>query len=421
VVVAARGKGLGKLARRTWVIASRYGVSPQRMEKRLAALQAIAEEYRCRATLPVTAATARRNADVIRRYSALGMEFAVHGYYHVDHRHLSASQQWQQVGRARDELEALGVRVTGFRAPYLRANDATMQALRHNGFSYDSSQAFHWPIDESIQVDAYTRGLEFCSALSAIDYPVLPWSQDGLVRIPCSLPDDEAIVDRLHLSPQENQRLWVSILDASAQRGELFTLALHPERIESCRSAIVGVLEAAAKSSPPIWLARLDEIATWWRERSHTSVEVREHGSGMLRVSIRGPDGVTALGRGVEVPGERWADGYVRIRETDFLVRATRRPFVGVHPSSAPSLITFLQEQGYIIEMADSPHDHTYFLQRERFLREDQRDLVTELEAGRFPLLRLARWPHGTRSALSITGDVDALTIWDYASRFLGR
>lgn len=391
------------------------------MEKRLAALHTMAEAFRFRATLPVTVATARRSAAVIRRYSSLGVEFAVHGYYHVDHRQLPAEQQRQQIGKAREELQALGVRVTGFRAPYLRANDATLEALRDSGFTYDGSQAFHWPVDKATQTDAYTRGLQFCSSLSAVDFPVLPWSENGLLRIPVTLPDDEAIFDRLHLSSQASQQVWLSILDASAERGELFTLALHPERIESWRSPILGVLEAARRMHPPIWLAPLHEIATWWRERSHASVEVHDFGSGEFRVSVRGPEGVTVLGRGLEVPGERSSDGYIQMQDTDFSVRATRRPFVAVHPSSAPSLISFLKEQGYIIEMADSADDHTYFLRRERFRREDQRGLIAELEGGRFSLLRLARWPRGTRSALSITGDVDALTIWDYASRFVGR
>ena len=44
-----------------------------------------------------------------------------------------------------------------------------------------------------------------------------------------------------------------------------------------------------------------------------------------------------------------------------------------------------------------------------------------ELETGRFPLLRLGRWPGGAKSALAVTGDVDALTIWDYALRFFGH
>jgi Polysaccharide deacetylase len=421
VVVAARGKGVGNLARRTRAIASRYGISPRRMEKRLADLQAIAETFQFRPTLPVTVATARRNEAVIKEFSARGVEFAVHGYYHVDHRQLPAEQQQQQIGRAREELRALGMRVTGFRAPYLRANDATMEALRDNGFTYDGSQAFHWPVDESIQTDAYDRGLQFCSSLSAVHHPVLPWSENGLLRTPVALPDDEAIFDRLHLSPEASQQLWVSILDATAERGELFTLALHPERIDAWRSPIVAVLEAAAKRSPPVWLAPLDEIATWWRERSRSSVELLELGSGMLRVSIRGPEGVSLLGRGLDLPGEPWLDGYVRTDDTDVVLRATTRPFLAVHPASAPSLITFLREQGYIVELTDSLHEHAYFLRRDRFLREDQRGLLSELEGGGFPLLRLARWPYGSRSALSITGDVDALTIWDYASRFVGR
>lgn len=47
--------------------------------------------------------------------------------------------------------------------------------------------------------------------------------------------------------------------------------------------------------------------------------------------------------------------------------------------------------------------------------------IMKEIEKGHFPLLRLGRWPNAARGALSLTEDVDALTIWDYAFRFLGR
>jgi len=36
------------------------------------------------------------------------------------------------------------------------------------------------------------------------------------------------------------------------------------------------------------------------------------------------------------------------------------------------------------------------------------------------PLVRFGVWPHGNRSALSITGDIDALTIWDFLNRLRG-
>jgi Polysaccharide deacetylase len=421
LIVAARGKGVRNMVRRLGVIGSRYGTSPRRMDKRLADVHGIVEAYGGRATLPVTAAASRRNPSVIAKFAALGIEFAVHGYTHVDHWLLSAEDQEQQLRRARQELQAVGVRVTGFRAPYLRANEDTIQAVRRNGFTYDSSQAFHWPIDDEIQTEAYRRGLGFCSSVPAADYPLVPWSEDGVVRIPCCLPDDEAIVDRLGLSPAVADELWVSMLDATAQSGELFVLALHPERIETCRSGVVAILEAARRWRPGVWLAPLEEIADWWRRRSDTSVVIRQHNNGGLRVNVRGPEGVTILARRMDLTGEPWSDGYVRIQRTDFLVPAGPRPFIGVHPSSSPSVTAFLKEQGYIVESAAAPGTHSHFVRREHFPRSQQRPLLRELEERSVPLVRLGRWPNGARSALAITGDVDALTIWDYAFRFLGR
>ena len=421
LIVATRGKGIGKMVRRVGVIGSRYGFGPHRMDRRLADIHRIVASHGGRATLPVTASAARRSPSVIARYAALGIEFAVHGHTHVDHRQLSADEQAQQLQLAREDLQTIGIRAKGFRAPYLRANDDTIRAVRGVGFDYDSSQAFHWPLDKRMQTEAYRRGLEFCSSLAVEEHPLLPWFEDGLVRIPCSLPDDEAIVDRLGLSSRTAQQLWVSMLDGIAQRGELFVLALHPERIQSCRSAVIAVLQRARRWHPPVWLAPLEAIADWWRRRSAASVLIREHGPETLRVNVRGPEGLTVLARGVNLRGEPWLDGYARIAETDVVVPARPRPFLGVHPSSPPSVAPFLREQGYIVESAVSPGLHSHFIRLEDFPRSGQRSLLTELEDGTFPLVRLGRWPNGARSALSVTGDVDALTIWDYASRFLGK
>ena len=128
------------------------------------------------------------------------------------------------------------------------------------------------------------------------------------------------------------------------------------------------------------------------------------------------------LARNVEVPGaERLADGTMSVTAERFDVRSDVRPVVAVHPASPVALPAFLRDQGYLVEVADSPNGYGSFLHRDRFSPEDELPLVRELESGRTPLLRLGRWPRGARSALSITGDVDALTIWDYALRFRGR
>jgi peptidoglycan/xylan/chitin deacetylase (PgdA/CDA1 family) len=423
VAVAAKGKGASSLFRRARTIGARYGLSPRRMERRLASVLEIVDRHGCGVTLPVTAAAVERHPSVIARYAERGIEFAVHGYRHVDHAGLGAVDQIEELGRARRILETSGIPAVGFRAPYLRWNDATLHALRENGFLYDSSQAIHWPIDSTLVSDGYRRALAFYDALSAEEHSALPRLDGGIVRIPCAIPDDEAAVDRLRLTtPEAIADVWLDVFRRTHERGELFTIAVHPERIGLCGPAIEAVLDAARSARPLVWITRLDELARWWQGRAATDVAVHDIAGGWLHVEVRGPEGLVTFARNVDVPGaERLDDGTLRVVRERFDVRANVRPFIAVHPASPKAVRTFLREQGYIFEVADSPEGYASSLRRDRFSSEDELPLLRELEIGRTPLLRLGRWPGGARSALAVTGDVDALTIWDYAFRFLGR
>ncbi len=48
-------------------------------------------------------------------------------------------------------------------------------------------------------------------------------------------------------------------------------------------------------------------------------------------------------------------------------------------------------------------------------------ELVRIIEASVGPLVRYWRWPGGAKSAMCVTGDLDALTLLDYASRLFAR
>jgi hypothetical protein len=430
VAVAARGKGTWNVVRRAGVIGVHYGLSPRRMEQRLGAVLDVVGRFGSRPTVPVVATVAERYPAVVARYAEQGIEFAVHGLYHVDHTGLPRGDQVDQLDRARQAVESAGTPVAGFRAPYLRANDETLDAVRRAGFQYDASQAFHWPLttgpaaegDAGPGAGAYRRALEFYGALSAAEHPVVPWSERGIVRLPYCLPDDEAVVDRLGLTPDEATDLWRAILAETHERGELFTLAVHPERIDECAVPIADVLAAARQARPPVWVARHDEIARWWRDRTASIVAIGERRPGRLRVGALGPAGLTLLARYLDVPGaEPWMGPDVRVPSTEVEVPSRPRPFVGVHSSCPEQLTTFLREQGLIVERSGSARDYGCFVARQRFEEADRLPLLAEIEAGTSPLLRLGRWPGGARSALSVTGDVDALTIGDYARRLLGR
>jgi len=420
--VATRGKGVGQAVRRAAVIRGQYGVWTGRMADRLTQVLDLVLPYDFAATLPVPAVVLARYPHVVNRYAIVGIEFAVHGYAHVDHTRISADEQVRDLTRARKLFERLGVAAKGYRAPYLRWNDATLDALARCGYRYDGSQSVAWPIDPQLESDAYRRALAFTGALDAEAHAVVPWIDRGIVRIPYVLPDDEALVDRLRCDGETMARVWLEILEAVHERGELFTLAVHPERIDRCAAAVKTVLDRARRLRPGVWVATHADIATWWTERTAARVVVREESGGRFAVDVHGPAGCTLLVKGAGVTGaEPWCDGYVRAPSTSVVVVDSRRPFVGVHPSSPPALAQFLREQGFIVEVADDATRYARYVRRATFDRSEGRALLSGIEQGGSPLVRLGRWPAGARSALALTGDVDALTLRDYALRFVGR
>lgn len=430
VIAATRGKGaLGNLSgprrmlKRVGIICQRYGWTPAKMDQTLAHFVAILERFGCGATFPVTAAALARSPDVIERYQARDIEFAVHGYRHVDHRRLPLAVQIEHLHAARRLCQERGITASGFRCPYLRWSGETLKAVREAGFLYDSSQALAWDLTSAAETAAYQHVLGFYGAISAASFPALP-HHDGIVRIPYGLPDDEGLVDRLQLkTARAMAEEWLSILARTYDLGELFTLGLHPERIYPCQAGLIETLRQARSLSPRVWIARLDEVARWWIARAGTVVTIIDSDAGDLELDVDGPDGVTVLVRGVEVMGRlvAWDGIYQEVKSRHFRLRAPRRPFIGVSRSSSFDLIGFLRQQGYIVEYADHSDTHTLYLDRPTFGRENERELLAEIERGARSLVRLGRWPHGARSALCVTGDIDALTIWDYGLRLLGR
>jgi hypothetical protein len=427
VAVALKGKGLGTLSKRVVTISQRYGVTPATMDRALGQLAQILQRYECRATLPITTVALARNSHVIQKYQAQGIEFAVHGYRHIDHSQLSLAEQTEHFRQAGQIFQAHGINFKGFRCPYLRWNEATLTALSQTGFAYDSSPSLFWAGAEKYASDSYQRALDFYGAQPLADYPALPYfeAERNLVRIPYCLPDDESLVERLQWSAEaEMNRIWPAMFQHIHAQGELFNLGLHPERTSDCAPALIATLQAVQAVKAEVWPARLDEITAWWRERSAATVAATKEEADVWQVTVNGPVGTTLLLRSLEVKtaSSPWFDGYLRADDgSSCIIQSQQRPFIGVSPGSAPGLSSFLKQQGYIVEPSTDPGAYSFYLDRPTFSRQDERPLLTQIEQGDFPLARLGRWPNGAYSALCITGDIDALTVWDYSLRFLGN
>jgi len=426
ITIALKGKGPAALLKRVGSITKRYGVNAGKMDRALNQLSRLLQEFDCRATFPITSVALARNGAVIQKYQAQGIEFAIHGYRHIDHSQLSHEEQVVQFRKAHQIFQEQGIHCEGFRCPYLRWNDATLTALSEINLSYDSSNSLVWDIDPKHGTDHYYRALEFYGAQPACKYLALPsmTHDQNLVRIPYCLPDDESLIERLVWdSATEMNGIWPAMFQKIHEQGELFNLGLHPERATECTLGLMATMQAIKNVAPEVWRARLKEIATWWKARYHTEVDITTSRSHTLQVSIHGPAGTTLLLRSLEArtATATWFDGYYRATELPCVIETAKRPVIGVSPESAPSLVSFLKQQGYIVEIASQPDQYTFYLDRRTFSPEEERPLVQQIETDTFPLVRLGRWPNGARSAFCVTGDIDALTILDYGLRFLGH
>ena len=420
---AVEGKGLGRLIRRGGAISGHYGLTSGKMDRALATFAGILEAHGCGATFPLTAITLARGRWDPAPYRDRDIEFAVHGLCHVDHSRLTPAQLDDHLTRAQALFAGRGIDPAGFRCPYLRYNDDTLAAVRRAGFRYDSSGSLVWPVVNGRETETYGRVLRFYGARPAADFPALPAIEGGLVRMPYALPDDESFVDRLALDGAEMAELWLAVLAQTHRLGELFVLGLHPERVAPCAAALRATLKAARALSPGVWIARLDAIAAWWVARAAATVTCAETAPGRYAFHIDGPSGTTVLGRAVEpaAAAAPWDGPYLRIDSFDFEVTAASRPVIGLTPRSAPGLRAFLVEQGYFVETAAAEVAHEFILDWPQFGAADRQPVLAAIEDGGFPLVRLGRWPHGYRSALAVTGDIDALTLWDYGLRLFGR
>lgn len=424
LLIATKGKGFLPMLRRGGVIARRYGLSSSKIDHSLALLVKTLRQYASSATIQVTASALASNPSAASIYSRHGLELAIHGLYHVDHSRLSLEHQLDHLQRAREIFRRLHVPVSGFRCPYLRWNRDTLTALTETGFVYDSSQALTLDVVGGLATDAYLRVLEFYGAKSAERYPALPGWSDRLIRVPYCLPDDEALVERLHITDARVMaEIWLAMLDQIYQQGELFTLGLHPERASVCKAALVEVLAEARSRSPGVWVARLDEIAAWFQALRDVAFELHPQENGRYRIKIAAPDRATVLVRSIHVQADTQpeSDNCQKVSSNEFTLMSDKRPIIGLAPGSPVTLLSFLRAQGYLAEFSPDAQAYGFYFNRPTFNPEDERPLLNELERGNWPVIRLSRWPDSARCGLAITGDVDAFSIWDYAKRFMAE
>ena len=118
----------------------------------------------------------------------------------------------------------------------------------------------------------------------------------------------------------------------------------------------------------------------------------------------------------------------MRIEDRQFTIRAPQAPCIALSPRTPQLVEDFLREQGYpfVRCLLEDAERYALYLDLPRGLgntREEQAqqrsELVEQVERLNAPLVRFACWPNGYQAALTISGDIDSVTIQDFFLRIL--
>ncbi|MBI4787673.1 MAG: glycosyltransferase [Chloroflexi bacterium] len=414
---------------RLLALLERYGMTAGRAKQRTLDCIRFLSQYGCRPTLPTPSCVVDNNPEFCRDLQDMGVELAVHGQVHVDFRSLARQDVGEHMRRAAASFAQHGIQFEGFRCPYLSCKDGVREAIADGLFKYSSNDAIWWDVvPEQSRRKAnilFKRLDEFYRPQSAADRIATPWLEGNLLEIPISLPDDLQLVDGLKLGEQGVRLAWTEMLHAIHARGELFVILFHPESFEKCVAAFDAVLTQARHLQPAVWVTRLQDVSRWWWEKSCFAVNISSESSGnprhpRRRLRFDCSDQATVLVRNLELsePSHPWDGAYRTLESRTLTLENAARPFVGAAPTLPAKTVSFLRGQGYIVETGGQAAECSIYLDESAGAWSEVQ-LIAHIESSPAPLVRFWRWPNEAKSALCVSGDLDALSLVDYASRFL--
>lgn len=421
-------RNLSYMSGRLVALLRRYGVTARKAEHRVRDCVQLLAQYGCAPTFPTPGRVVDRNPEFCRDVQAMGAELAVHGYDHVDFSSLSHQEAHAQFERAAQAFVSNGIQFAGFRCPYLSYSDETRAALPKGAYLYSSNKAIWWDV---IPTDSFDRAgavfdnlYDFYKADSAASELAVPSLSNGLVEIPVSIPDDLQLYDGLNLGVSGIGEAWSEILSATHRRGEFFVLLFHPESFSQCADAFSQVLDEASQLEPAVWVTRLQDVDTWWREKANFRVEIDSRAE-ETQLHLDCSERATVLVRNLDMEdsaewSSAWYGAYRVSTKRSYTLQAGLRPFLGIVPDVPDETVRFLREQGYILDTSEHAAECGICLDAATLTSlSSPRQLIVYIESTDVPLIRFWRWPHAYRSALSVTGDLDAVSLRDYAARLL--
>jgi peptidoglycan/xylan/chitin deacetylase (PgdA/CDA1 family) len=436
VFFSIKTKGMHNFARRLATVFTRFGFTEMQTRRALRTVVDSLKEYQASPTFFIPAVVLGRHPALLAEIAGYGAEIGIHGYVHNDYRTLTGDEQYIQTEKAINVFKKTNTAFQGFRNPYLGWTEESLKVFAQLGFTYDSNDAvFHDVVDlakfSSVLQSGFAKSLKLFQAVPCSAYALRPYFSGEILRIPTSIPDDEMLFDRLRITNKQVGTIWSSVMRRVYDLGGLYTLNLHPERATLCKPALQALLTTSGEQALPVWVTSLKDVAAWWKERSQFRWRITAQSAGHWLVEADCTARATVVARNVVIkdhPTTPWFKNDVQVDTHTFVVQSTQYPCIGVSLQSPQEVDDFLYEQGYPFVRC-SPEDaqqYAYYLDIPEGLgvtREEQlqrkSSAVQQIEAIDAPFVYFGCWPNGRRAALSITGDIDSVTVQDFFLRII--
>lgn len=203
-----------------------------------------------RATFFVPGYTADLYPDTVRAIRDDGHEIGHHGYLHEPMRGIDAATEAGYLDRGLEALDRLGVRPTGYRAPWWETNWHTPELLAQRGFRYDSSL-----LDDDVPYRLATAGAGTGSIIEIpVDWALDDWEQYAFFP---GWTGSGIIED-----PEKARAMWAGEARARHAEGGCFVLTNHPFMSgRPAKAAALDQLIGEVAGMDGMWVAPLIEIA----------------------------------------------------------------------------------------------------------------------------------------------------------------
>jgi peptidoglycan/xylan/chitin deacetylase (PgdA/CDA1 family) len=436
IFFSIKTKGIHNFARRLTTVFTRFGFTEMPTRRALRTVVDTLQEYQASPTFFIPAVVLGRHPTLLTEIASYGAEIGIHGYVHNDYRTLSRQEQYIQTEKAIKVFRKKNMEFQGFRNPYLGWTEESLEVFSQLGFTYDSNDAvFHDVVDlnefSPLLQSGFQKSLKLFQAIPCSAYALRPYFAGQILRIPTSIPDDEMLFDRLRISNAQVGDIWSRVMRRVYDLGGIYTLNLHPERATLCKPALQALLATSREQALPVWVTSLKDVATWWKERSQFRWRITSQSTDRWLVEAQCTARATVVARNATVEEATtipWFEDAVQVEAHTFAVQSARCPCIGVSAQCPQEIDDFLCEQGYPFVRCspEDAQDYTYYLDMPEgwgLTREEQLErkskLVQHIEALDTPIVSFGCWPNGRRAALSITGDIDSVTVQDFFLRII--